>query len=352
VGDERNIRYFGYQLYTEGYSFSEWPIDKINSVELEFFISSLIRKMQIKLPYTSVQRLKTVLAVNTIRLANGHCVRGLRLNNRMLKDIEEVFSSVGMPKRLFPFDLDEEAMVQIFFPYSTFVYLKNAIHLEEILLENKQLQSAHNYLSKWLIHVSMEHQVPLTNLDQLTVDIHNVSQYYQKGIQTRALLFDPRKNFIYSIRENYPNLYRQLFNGLMIYRKKMDQFANETIIDYLIHLLFTRWHNLLPKLQEKAEHNVNLLVFSVSDIHHARMIKDYLHYHFQSRVTIDLRSIYQMDHEELSSLSYDIMISNGPLPELPSSLCLCIETLPTPQDVQVIKQKIKEIRLKKLECEV
>jgi transposase-like protein len=109
---------------------------------------------------------------------------------------------------------------------------------------------------------------------------------------------------------------------------------------------------LLPKLQEKAEHNVNLLVFSVSDIHHARMIKDYLHYHFQNHVTIDLRSIYQMDHQELSSLSYDIMISNGPLPELPSSLCLCIETLPTPQDVQVIKQKIKEIRLKKLECEV
>jgi transcriptional antiterminator len=95
VGDERNIRYFGYQLYTEGYSFTEWPIDKVNSVELEFFISSLIRKMQIKLPYTSVQRLKTVLAVNTIRLANGHCVRGLRLNKRMQKDIEEVFSSIS-----------------------------------------------------------------------------------------------------------------------------------------------------------------------------------------------------------------------------------------------------------------
>lgn len=199
-----------------------------------------------------------------------------------------------------------------------------------------------------LHHLSVEHQVPLQNMDELLLDLHNLNYFYEKPIQTKSLLFDLRKNFIDPIEKNYPILYRQLYNGLTIYRKKMNQFTTKTIIDYLIHLLFTHWHNLLPRLQEKTEDNVQLLIFSFTDINHARMIKDYLAYHFHNHVTIDLHTENYLNMEDLPHLPYDIVISNTPMPDISSSLCICIETLPTSHDMHVIQETMKDIRLERL----
>lgn len=199
--------------------------------------------------------------------------------------------------------------------------------------------------------MSEEHQIPLHQMDQLLIDLHNDSLFYQDPIQTKYFLYNPRKNFIKEVKKSYPVVYRQLFNGLRIYRKKMGQFLNESIINYLIHLLFTHWHKLLSKLQEKAEHSVDVLVYSPTDLYHARMIKDYLHYHFRNHITIDLHTKNPLTITSGSVDQYDIVVSNNPLPELDTTLSMCIEALPTAQDIHVIRRTIKDIRLKKLKHE-
>lgn len=350
MGDEKDIRYFCFQLFAESFPNHKWAIDDVDSEELDIFLKSFHDKIDLSLPYTTMHYLKIVVSVNSIRYKQQHKIKQMNTTEQSRQDLATFFSdtdtrSLNHP---FPFELDEEAFLQLFFPFSTFWYLKNTKHLENSLKINGQLKASHHYLSKWLKHLSVEHQVPLPNMDELLLDLHNLNYFYEKPVQTKSLLFDQRKNFIDSIQKNYPILYRQLYNGLTIYRKKMNQFTTKTIVDYLIHLLFTHWHNLLPKLQEKTEDSVQLLIFSVTDVNHARMIKDYLTYHFRNHLTIDLHTENYLTMEDLPNLPYDIVVSNAPLPDIPSSLCICIETLPTPNDMHVIQETMKDIRLERL----
>lgn len=73
----------------------------------------------------------------------------------------------------------------------------------------------------------------------------------------------------------------------------------ETVLDFLIHVVFTHWPNLIPDIRQRAHKNVSILVFSPNDGHHARMIREMIHYQMDSQLTIDLFSGNHLSIEKL-----------------------------------------------------
>lgn len=122
VGNERSIRYFGYQLFTEGYLPGEWPVDEISQQEMDHFIELVAEKLQLQVPYTSLRRLKTLLAVNAIRIQQHHTIKHLHSATQIDQDSTKVLESLSFSDHPFPFELNVENRHQLFFPYSTFVY--------------------------------------------------------------------------------------------------------------------------------------------------------------------------------------------------------------------------------------
>lgn len=85
------------------------------------------------------------------------------------------------------------------------------------------------------------------------------------------------------IKHSYPHAYKLLAEGLRVYWHKLNGHSNETVLDFLIHVVFTHWPNLIPDIRQRAHKNVSMLVFSPNDGHHARMIREMIHYQMDSQ---------------------------------------------------------------------
>lgn len=101
------------------------------------------------------------------------------------------------------------------------------------------------------------------------------------------------------IKHSYPHAYKLLAEGLRVYWHKLNGHSNETVLDFLIHVVFTHWPNLIPDIRQRAHKNVSVLVFSLNDGHHARMIREMIHYQMDSQLTIDLFSGNYLSIEKL-----------------------------------------------------
>lgn len=188
VGKEENIRYFCYQLYTETYSGSDRTIGEWHSSELDTFLNTFYKALDLTIPYPTLHELKMVIGVNAVRYKQGHLVKNLNPTMQSEEDLKKAFSVLDSIPNPFSFELDRESILQLFFPFSTYWYLKSEKHLEESLKIDKHLRTSHNYLSSWLTQLSVEHQVPLPNMRELLLDLHNLNYFYADPLHTQSFL--------------------------------------------------------------------------------------------------------------------------------------------------------------------
>jgi AraC-like DNA-binding protein len=346
-GDEKTIRYLYYQLYFEGFSTLVWPFDSINEEKLQDFLSTFLEEVGVSLTFSDFHLVKIVTAINSIRLSNGHEIRDVPYTFHETVPAEKEYISWKNAESLFPFSLSFEKIEQLFFPFSTYIFLKSFDHLTMRMESDSKMRAAHHYLSYWLKKLSIEWGINIPNLHQLLVDIHNISAFLDKEIQTHTFLYDQKTHFTQKIQQNYPKLYKQLYHGLLLYRKKLGSFCNDTLINCLVHTVFTHWYNLLPELQKSTRKDVRVLVLSTSNIHHANMMRDVISYQFNGQPDINLLFETKENTPELHSLAYDMVICNSYLPNLIHSSYICVENLPTHKDIRTISDMLQQLHLPK-----
>jgi hypothetical protein len=290
---------------------------------------------------------KTVVAINLIRLSNGHEIHDVTYKMKETFPVTSTFSSWIEAEELFPFPLTYKKVEQLFFPFSTYVFLKDVDHLTSFIKHHSPMHDAHTYLSYWLRKLAEEWEVTLSNSDQLLVDIHNISAFLEKDIQTHVFLYDQKMHFAQCIQQTYPKFYKQLYDGLSLYRKKLGYFHNETVINYLVHTLFTHWTNLLPSLQQAKRKDTRILILNTISIQHANMVRDMITDHFNGHPEMNLL-IETMEYvPKQYSYTYDMIICNSYIPSLAKSNYICIEHLPTEEDIRVITDTLQQAHLPK-----
>lgn len=300
VGDEKDIRYFYYQLYQEAYPTMEWPFDLLDEATYDTFLQSFLESGQVALSYPDYRSLKMTTAINTVRLQHHHPIEDLDcIDAKKVYHYRDNQNLLYFSKNLFGFPLTTETLNQIFYPYTTSVLLSNRQELQLVEASTPSLKAANHYLIQWLEQVATEYQAPLPDTEQILVDLYNVSMYCLSLKPKKALLYDHRRLFVEHIKHSYPHAYKLLAEGLRVYWHKLNGHSNETVLDFLIHVVFTHWPNLIPDIRQRAHKNVSVLVFSLNDGHHARMIREMIHYQMDSQLTIDLFSGNYLSIEKL-----------------------------------------------------
>lgn len=91
-----------------------------------------------------------------------------------------------------------------------------------------------------------------------------------------------------------------------------------------------------------------MLIISNRHPSHSKMIKEFIDYEFSDHLTIDIFDDLYLSETILEELDYNFIVANFPLPPLKSKNCICIENIPTYQDLTKITSEIDEIYLSRL----
>lgn len=352
-GDEDSIRLFFYTFIYEKYSALDWnhflkdvEIDMPTIDSLLYFFIDLMR---IELDFAYYNLFKLFIVINLIRFKQGHFSN---IDTESI-NIYAVFSDLNRHKdaiRYFEKHLktkvDIHLLTQVFSP---FIYDSYSINYNSLLAKaekNRQLKEDISHIEQFFITLSTDNDIPIPNIEDLIYTFHNSTHLERYDPRANYILHDRNGQFMQTIKDEFPHFYKQLYKGIIAYQKYAGLSQSRRMLNYLMYIVVSNWEQLIRDLRRKYD-KINLLIVSNRHISHAHMLKDFIEYEFGTRLMIHIYQGIFLTEEILEELEYDFVLANFPLPVLSSKNCLCIENIPTFNDLTKIQQEINEVILKR-----
>lgn len=110
----------------------------------------------------------------------------------------------------------------------------------------------------------------------------------------------------------------------------------------LIYTTFIHWRKLIPCLRKKYK-SIKTLIISDYNISHAHLLEDFLNQEFPNNLKTEIFSEDLLNQSLLENLPHEIIITNFPFPSLKDKELICIQNLPTNQDITKIQSAISRI---------
>ena len=88
---------------------------------------------------------------------------------------------------------------------------------------------------------------------------------------------------------------------------------------------------------------IKVLVISNRHTSHSMMIKEFIDYELSDHLTVDIFDALYLSETILEELDYHFIVANFPLPSLKSKNSICIENIPSFQDLTKIRNEMDEI---------
>lgn len=190
--------------------------------------------------------------------------------------------------------------------------------------------------------------MPLTNKEEVIFGVQNAAYFEGYDPRSGYILYNRNVHFSKAIQKDFPAFYQALVEGIKQYRTLVGLPQTNEGIHYLVYILFTYWNKLSLELRKKFE-KIKILVISNRHVAHSNLLKDFLEYEFNSHLTIDIYDDIFLTDTILEELEYDFIVANFPLPELNSKNSICIENIPTFQDIVQIQEEIDNILIKRMQ---
>ncbi|WP_026858324.1 helix-turn-helix domain-containing protein [Jeotgalicoccus psychrophilus] len=344
-GDEYEVRSFYLQYFTERYSMKEWPFSDINHDKLLKLFTVFTNNLNFKLQYSDLMMLKYSLAVSHVRVSQGHIVNNTGIRTAAI--IKKLNSSEAFYK-IFADIFNGEFEPLVYTDNLSYVISDYFFFNHEELLHNAAVDSysARSYirLTQIINELATDFNIPIENREMLIYNIHNSAQLGVRNINVRPLIINNKYVLLQQFRDLFPKFYGKLKIQMEDYISLMDIKYNEDFIYHLMHSFVTRWENLLEKLL-KSQRKIKIKVVSIHDIYHAKLMKSILKIEFYEQVDVELIDSYDIEALLDTPDKVDIMVSNFTLP-VSDSRVIAVNDIPTNRDFSLIKNKIKEIRLR------
>ena len=122
IGNERDIRYFFAQYFSEKYYFLEWPFENFSSEPLSQLLELVYKETSFPMNLSTHRMLKLLLVTNLYRIKFGHFMEVEKdsFNDQSLDFLMQVEGIEGVAKNFeleYNISLDEEVVCRLFVSY-------------------------------------------------------------------------------------------------------------------------------------------------------------------------------------------------------------------------------------------
>lgn len=210
-------------------------------------------------------------------------------------------------------------------------------------LENKKIANEIVFLNKELTNIANKYEIPLKNKENLIYRLHNSVHLQDFDPRISFILYDSNGFFAQTVQGKFPLFFQDIKQFILDYFDLIELDWNNNRLNYLIYILFTYWDQIYLYLEDQFN-KINLLLLSNQDAAHAALIHDVLKSSLNYQLSINYFSEDVLTYDSIKSFqNYDLIISNFPVPSFDSNRLIQIETIPTDEDIEKIKNKVAKV---------
>lgn len=348
--DEETIRYFYISYFSERYSSLEWPYQTINQSFFEQLLVFIAKTNHITLDVADFKRLKHWTAISFLRTQQGHSVaiKSSRYSH-MIPEFTKFQPFTGIIEKKLGITLTTDFIEQVF---SIFINNDFALSYESLMEDAKHdpvVKESLSLQAALLNNLSNEVGICIPNRHHLIKELYNISHFAFKTKQgyypPPYILFDPKKLFIQSIEELFPDFIRAAFATLKTFEKKVHETYSESARYEIIYTLIIHWDHLVPELYNQKG-KIHILIVSDFDFEHAKMIEDLLHYYFKHEITTEIYTKPVLSVKQIKKQQHDLLVTTFSWEAEDDSLSkntICIQNIPTKRNIDSIRHAIEEL---------
>lgn len=341
--DERWVRIFYQQYYTEAYGVNDWPFE-LNQQDTLCYVMRASTDFDVSLDDREVQDAAFQLVVTLIRMSQG-----FTLSEEIYDEPDDTIDKVV--------EYSEELVANLLekTPYSLsenwYKEVARTVFHEFYSWDNEQqIVRIHKKLNTFLDKMVKAVDFPLLEEDRNKIIQQMMIWYVQYNFYPfkRTILYDKQRKFAHDVHHMYP-----VFSTLVtLYLEDIDKrnptlWINVRLYD-VVALLMKQWSQL-PIQLEKMRKQVSVIIVSNLGRKHAEMMRDFLYAQYGEKLKL---SIYEStvlfsgpeDFEVLGD--YDLVISNNPIDDYQEDNCLIVNNFVSASDRETIENWILSIQQK------
>jgi len=320
IGNERDIRYFFAQYFSEKYYFLEWLFENFSSEPLSQLLELVYKETSFPMNLSTHRMLKLLLVTNLYRIKFGHFMEVERdsFNNQLLESFmqaEEIEDIVASFDSEYHISLNKEVISQLFVSYFQKMFFID----EEVFLNHAKTDSyvkkSYQLLGDLVDQVSREYNLQVDNKDNLIWHLHNTAHLHRQELSTEFILFDQKGNTINNFQNIFPRFVSEVKEGIEHYLEALDMDRSSMKVNHLTYTFITHSKHLVLNLLQNQP-KLKVLVMSNFDQYHAKSVAETLAYYCSNNFELEVWSELELSLDALKESPYDIIISNFIIPPI------------------------------------
>ena len=308
--DERWVRFFYQQYFTEAYGVNQWPFT-LDHEETTCFIMRTSTDFDVSLDDREIQEAAYLFMVTLNRMHQG-----FYLPESIYAEEEDTIDKVLEYSR--PFAEHLLADTDFTLPEKWHREISRTVFHEFYNWDNpEQIVRINSKIDTFLKNVSQAIEYPLDRDDKRKIMQEMMSWYVEYNFYPylQVMLFDKHQKFAREIQLVYPIFSTIVKIHLQDIEKKSPELWTDIRLNNVFYLLMKEWSHL-PLHLEKLRQKVTILVVSDLGRKHAEMLQDFLIANYNKRSAVDTfnEPVISTGPEDFENFAtYDIIISNNPI---------------------------------------
>ena len=320
IGNERDIRYFFAQYFSEKYYFLEWPFENFSSEPLSQLLELVYKETSFPMNLSTHRMLKLFLVTNLYRIKCGHFME-IEKDSFNDQSLDFLMQAEGIEDIVASFDseyhisLNKEVIGQLFVSYFQKMFFID----EEVFLNHAKTDSyvkkSYQLLGDLVDQVSRDYNLQVDNKDNLIWHLHNTAHLHRQELSTEFILFDQKGNTIKNFQNIFPRFVSEVKEGMEHYLETLDMDRNSMKVNHLSYTFITHSKHLVLNLLQNQP-KLKVLVMSNFDQYHAKSVAETLAYYCSNNFELEVWSELELSLDALKESPYDIIISNFIIPPI------------------------------------
>lgn len=342
VGAEDKVRYFYYQFFFEKYTILTWPYDRMNHDMINDLLYFFMELTEFRADFAYYNIAKLILFVNLNRYQKEHYILPETIDINLDDILSKINSSPGNAQyfeKRYKLKINEMFIIQMFSPFINNGFAFNYEQLLKKIDESEEIDTEVRLLRRLLNELSEANNIPLPNKDEVVFQLYNSSSLENYDPRSGYILYDRNKFFAEAIKDDFPNFFEQLYEGVKKYRIAVGLPSTEKDVNFSVYVLFTEWNNLILELHKQSD-KVKVLIVSNRNLAHSYMLKNYLESKFNTQLVTEVYNDTIVSKSILEQLDHDFILANFPIPQLRNKESIYIENFPNQNEISQIQKKI------------
>lgn len=346
IGDEKAIRTFYTIYFFEKYTRLDWAYD-IYDEEIDHLLYFVLGVVNYEIDFALFNIIKLMTTVNFTRYKQDNLLPldNLDLNTDELFPVFEAHSEALLyfeDKLQIHFNI--EAINQLFMPFVSRSYSISKDRFINKINTYEEYQKNFSFLSNLFDQIADSLQISVLNKEEIIFGVINATAMKTFDPRSGFVLHDRNKMFVADIKQEFPDFYEPLSAGIKVFLSRSKLADSDDFVNYLIYIVYSLWKGLTLNLRKRHE-KIKVLIISNRHPSHSKMIKEFIDYELSDHLTIDIFDDLYLSPTILEELDYQFIVANFPLPPLKSKNSICIENIPSFQDLTKIRAEMDEIYL-------